>query len=54
MVFLNYSPVFCLKCEMDFYDNGVYVTGKRQLERKMTELVDSIKINQRGVRLWAV
>ena len=25
----------------------MYVTGKRQLERKMTELVDSIKINQR-------
>lgn len=44
---INNFHVIILNDQLHIYDGGVYVTGKRQLERKMTELVDSIKINQR-------
>lgn len=44
---INNFHVIILNDQLHIYDGGVYVNGKRQLERKMTELVDSIKINQR-------
>ena len=44
---INNSHVIILNDQLHIYDGGVYVTGKRKLERKMVELVDTIKINQR-------
>lgn len=44
---INNSHVIILNDQLHIYNGGVYVTGKRQLERKMVELVDTIKINQR-------
>ena len=44
---INNCHVIHLDGELYIYDNGVYVKGKRQLDRKMHELVEGIKINQK-------
>lgn len=44
---INNCHVIILNDQLHIYNGGVYVTGKRQLERKMVELIDTIKINQR-------
>lgn len=42
----NYH-VIILNDQLHIYEAGVYVSGKRMIERKMIELIDTIKINQR-------
>lgn len=44
---INNCHVILLNEQLHIYDSGVYVSGRRWLERKMVELVETIKINQR-------
>lgn len=44
---INNCHVIKLNNELYVYDKGVYVKGKEHLVRKMTELVEDIKINQK-------
>lgn len=44
---INNCHVINLNNELYVYENGVYIKGKQHLVRKMTELVEDIKINQK-------
>lgn len=41
------NHVVILNDQLHIYDSGVYVSGRRQLERTMTALIPTIKINQK-------